>query len=331
MSRGAMNAAFGVVLAVVVLACSPANVGGPADAAHDAPDGLDSDIISTCGDIGSAYCSFLMSCSQSIYEFRYGATTNLAGTCLLGRTQACEGNLKAPQTGATQASVNACASDLNPTAWPCVDFLEGVDPPPDCKPLGPRREGAPCAVNAQCMTGYCRYPTGKNCGTCAALSSTSCAESGCPTGARCLANQCAFFAAMGQSCGDDQTCEDGLSCVNSQCIPSTKEAGAPCSLSGAGGIPDCDLTTGLACNVMTAKCVSAAFAGPGKACGIVEGIETTCSRGLCIAGVCVADILPGGACDLLGPAQCMSDTFCIVSADGGTSGTCQVRGTSACH
>jgi hypothetical protein len=37
----------------------------------------------------------------------------------------------------------------------------------------------------------------------------------------------------------------------------------------------------------------------------------------------------GGACEIGGTA-CFSDTRCVVTAEGGTSGTCQIDGTSTC-
>ena len=50
----------------------------------------------------------------------------------------------------------------------------------------------------------------------------------------------------------------------------------------------------------------------------------------CPRGACVAYALPGEPCDVVNGPSCIADTRCIVADDGGTGGTCQLNGFTAC-
>jgi hypothetical protein len=72
-----------------------------------------------------------------------------------------------------------------------------------------------------------------------------------------------------------------------------------------------------------------ALAGPGEACGTVADQPESCAQGSCVRGACVARPTYGEACNLEGQS-CISPAHCVVE-DGGTSGTCQVEGATACQ
>jgi hypothetical protein len=329
-----MREAFLGGLAVTCLACSPANVVGPSDSGHDAPDVTARDaaaIETVCRNYGHDYCFDLTTCSQAAYTSRFGSDTT---TCPMLVSQLCENILDAPSTSASLTSYGDCTKQI--ASWDCADLLDLQNPPPDCRPTGPRSTGASCAVPEQCQSGFCGYPPGSNCGKCVPVP-TSCEATQCPTGASCVAAQCVFPQERGQPCSPTLTCKPGLACVTPamatgmgpSCQEAPSEAGAPCSLTGD-ILPTCDFFAGLSCDGTTGKCVIVPFADIGQACGIVAGIGTVCSAGTCIRGLCVANVLVGGACELGEDPPCVSGTGCIVTIDGGTKGTCQVRGSSAC-
>jgi hypothetical protein len=101
---------------------------------------------------------------------------------------------------------------------------------------------------------------------------------------------------------------------------------AACDFAGAG----CDYFSGLTCNAQSSTCVTAQVVGPGNACGIVASQAVYCIDGLCLRGACAGNAPLGDPCDInLGP-QCVGAARCVVSGDGGTRGTCQLSGATAC-
>ena len=156
----------------------------------------------------------------------------------------------------------------------------------------------------------------------------SCAATQCPNGLTCTGSPpvCVAFVGTGAACSVTAPCGSALTCVAGVCQPAVTMPGAPCVYNGAG----CDFFSGLACNAQTATCATALLAGPGDACGIVANQNATCIMGTCPRGACVASVQPGGACDLTGPG-CLSPSHCVVSVDGGTTGTCELDGTTVCR
>jgi hypothetical protein len=101
---------------------------------------------------------------------------------------------------------------------------------------------------------------------------------------------------------------------------------SPCVINGGG----CSIDVGLACNAATGVCEAAHLATPGEACGIVADQSTPCALGSCIQGVCVARPTRYDPCEIGGPS-CTTPSVCIATADGGTAGTCQLRGSAVCN
>jgi hypothetical protein len=316
--------ALAALAATLALSCSPADV---ADTS-----GVSSAIADGCAEYAYAYCTKLASCSSTVLQQRWGSTTG----CESIEKTSCVNALTAPQTGATLAGREACMAAL--PQWDCTDFIDSQNPPPACHiATGPLANGASCAVSPQCQSSFCGLPTGSACGTCADVpqSGASCADSECPQGLNCLGTPptCLAPAETGDSCLSTAYCTDGLTCVGFTvsppvpgiCKPSVTTSGTVCSASES----NCDYYSGLACNAVSSLCETLKLYEPGQACGEVTEQESSCVGGVCTRGVCVAYVPPGGACELDGPT-CTPDTSCIVSADGGTSGTCQARGASAC-
>jgi hypothetical protein len=290
------------------------------------PGGASSDILQACKDYGYAYCTRLEACSPTATQERFGSTA----TCESLEVSSCVDALIAPSTGATAAGREACTSAL--PEWACSDFIYSQNPPPACAPpTGALPDGAACAVLAQCQSGYCGYPTGVACGTCAPAPQPgdSCAEIQCPSGLTCEASACVAYGQVGAACTSTAPCNEGLSCTAGTCEVGVTMVGATCSFTGAG----CDFFGGLVCDAETGKCVTAKLAGPGQACGLVAGQQISCVTGSCTRGVCIADVPVGGACEIgqSGAPSCISSSRCTVSVAGGTSGTCQQSGSSACQ
>jgi hypothetical protein len=320
------------VTLLALVACSPAVV--PADAGTAAPDTgpdavLDSGAVSiatACRDQSFARCSWLETCSTTELQRVYGSFP----ACKAIQSAICLNNLMAPSTAATPATSEACATALQDRHWPCTDFIDNANPPPECQVQpGPFADGAPCGVSSQCHSTYCGLPLGRACGTCMPPpdAGASCAELTCPQGLICLSPtmQCVTAAFSGQTCSASQPCASNLACLGGTCTP-TAQSG-PCDPQGAG----CDFTLGLACNAASNTCQPARLAGPGEGCGEVDDQPTVCATGTCVRGACVANFGLGGACETNG-TPCGSALRCIVSspADGGTTGTCQAQGSSSC-
>jgi hypothetical protein len=311
--------------ATIALSCSPADVAGTS--------GVSSAVLEACSDYSYAWCTKLSGCSSTFLQQRYGSATS----CEAIEKASCVNALTAPQTGASVATRQACMAAL--PEWDCTDFIDTQNPPPACHTAtGPLTPGEVCSVATQCQSGFCALPWGSACGTCAPVppAGASCAETECPVGLVCLGTPptCILQGGMGDSCLTVSYCIDGLACVGADsatstpgtCQPSPATLGATCTFGGAG----CDYTAGLACNAVSNTCVTLKLYQPGQACGEVMDQASACVGGTCPRGTCVASGVLGGACDIDGTA-CISGTVCIVSTDGGTSGTCQPRGSAACQ
>ncbi len=309
--------------ATLALACSPANVvsggGGSGGGGVSA-----TAIAGSCSDYAYAYCGHLQTCSPTALETRFGN----AKACEAIEEAQCTNAATAPSSSFTLGGKAACTQAL--ADWDCSDFLHSANAPPACQTApGPLAEGAVCSVAAQCQTGFCGVPAGSGCGTCLPVpqAGASCAVIQCPNGLLCTGTPliCTAYVGAGVACSSTVPCNTGLSCVGGTCQPAVTVAGAPCVFDGAG----CDFFSGLACNAQSATCQTARLEGPGDACGVVENQNASCIMGSCPRGACVADVPPGGACNLTGP-ECLSPSHCVVSADGGTSGTCELYGSVVC-
>jgi len=325
-------------LAACVVGCSPAVVDAPpgpdaaaADARPPSDGGGSTGTSSTCITYAYARCSYLQNCSPTAVLNRYGSTAQ----CQTIFQGLCENSLGAPSTGTTAGTLSNCETAL--PGWVCDDYLYNENIPPACQTaLGSLPAGSPCGLAQQCRSGYCALPLHGACGTCEAVPPTgaSCAALVCPPTLTCVAatQTCVAFAQEGASCSVSQPCSDGLTCVvaagatTGVCEEGVATANSACSFTGAG----CNFYQGLTCNVQTGQCATATLGVAGQACGIVGAQSASCIAGLCVRGACQAYALPGAACDTASGPTCTGDARCIIAADGGTAGTCQLNGASAC-
>jgi hypothetical protein len=87
---------------------------------------------------------------------------------------------------------------------------------------------------------------------------------------------------------------------------------------------------------MTNQCERVQLAKAGQSCGDVNHQSAYCAaQGDCIGagaapGVCRSSAAAGAPCDLVQGPHCINPARCIVSSDGGTSGTCQVPNAALC-
>jgi hypothetical protein len=317
-----------IAFAPLALSCSPANVGGLADGGDDGHEAGDApDVVSACNDYAEAFCHRLQQCSLTVFQTHYGP--NLA-TCVLLYSELCKNAFAASGSGATVATRAECTKAI--PGWACADIEDLENQPGPCVVTGSLPDGAKCGVKEQCRSGYCGIISGAACGKCAqpALQGASCATTQCALGFDCMEGSCFGYGGTGEICGEGQpSCGFGLSCNMAMsppfCAkPSGTKVGAPCSEAAA-----CDYAAGLVCNAETGSCEMTHGVHSGDACGLVEGVEIYCIGGECVHGVCVANLLPGQRCDLGGPAVCIGAS--CVTADGGTHGTCEVRGSEPCR
>jgi hypothetical protein len=325
--------ALGAAAAALVglgAACTPADLGEAADAGTFTPTDGGKTVAQACSDYAYAYCSHLQMCSPTAVELRY---IDIA-TCVSAYDALCTAGQSAPDTGATPASSEACVAAL--PNWPCADFLNTQNIPPDCQVAkGARANGAPCAVRQQCQTGYCGIVPGSACGTCAPVPQVgdSCTAQQCPPGLTCAGagQTCVGFAQVGASCGAIQPCAAGLTCVGATatasgiCQAGVQTQGSACVFQGAG----CDVFSALACNAQSGTCATAQLSAPGQACGQVDNQLAYCIAGTCVRGQCVGFAPVGGACDADGSASCLDTLRCVQSADA-SAGVCEVVGATAC-
>jgi hypothetical protein len=328
----------GLLAALVVggLGCSPASIAPPSpvdagldaavEAALDAPADAPVSFRSACNEYAYTRCTQIKSCSPTAILIEYGDV----GTCELYYRTSCEIAAAAPSTGSTLAHVTGCTGEI--ATWKCSDIIYAENIPPDCQtPLGSLANGSPCAVNAQCQTAWCGHAIGAACGTCAPAPAPGdvCVQSSqCGSGLTCVASTgtCAVHAQLGAQCSATQPCDDGLTCAGGVCSAGASPAGATCDPLGAG----CNLYAGLTCNAMSSTCQTIQIVPGGEACGEVGEQSQQCMAGTCSRGACVQGSALGAACDLTSPEPCLSFAVCVVTADGGTTGTCQIAGTTSC-
>ncbi len=304
-----------------VMGCSPATI-APADGGSGSSGNLDLAAISqACKDYAYARCTRLETCSGTQLLFQYGDVA----TCETLQYDTCETAEKAPGSSASVATRKDCTAAIS--SWSCSDFIFGANAPPACTiSPGELAEGAACAVAAQCKSAWCARPLGAACGACAPAPKAGAPcqlGSQCQSGYSCVNGRtCTPHAPLGAACGAAQPCNDGLTCVGGICASAVSTAGASCSTLGAG----CDVYAGLACNGATGVCETLTVASAGQACGTVQNQNQGCRAGACVHGICAGAALLGAACDLAAGPACIASTACVVSTDGGTSGTCKIPG-----
>lgn len=309
------------------VACSSSN-GGSNGGGDDGGASGDDDGGATSGEGGAtadaldrcaaSSCHQTARCSPAYFAYEYG---DEAG-CEAVTRPACEARLAAPRTGATAASLVACADAED--AYSCDGSPFRI--PDACKVKGSGKDGDACFDSNQCASGTCAYlnPTpsttcgacvtpagvGETCGTAAICQDDlSCASTGSGSNVACAKPQ-----GIGQTCDATHPCgADPLAyCVAGSCVKPGAE-GASCG--GASDAP-CDPYALLTCNAQQ-KCAKSTLVGEGKACG-KPGVYCT-SAFACVGDVCVARAVEGGSCnDQAKPCaiglRCLSGT-CVTYAE----------------
>jgi len=340
MDRKAWFFAFGLVVSAFGCSSSTVVEGSTGGATSSDP----------CVDLAKASCAERDTCTNGVANLvRYGDV----GTCEARSQLSCAHVLTAPNTGATNATVEACAASY--ATETCADWLSGAATMACLPQAGSVANGKACAFNSQCASTYCATGRDVACGVCAELPKVGddCSATGeCANrGLQCVSGtqKCAAPVAKDGACDSDNPCASGLSCVGSKqgqnptkgaCLLAGTMVGAACDPKRQTAAR-CENALGLVCDGTTNKCVAAAMAAAGEPCGNVSGVRTACKAGgQCVLpagmsgaqaeGTCVAPAADGAACDTNAGPPCLSPAKCVVSADGGTLGTCAVADPSKC-
>lgn len=275
-----------------------------------------------CTDLAAAVCTQLQNCAAPLVTTGYGDVA----TCQARAKLACMPALMAPNTSATPDKLDKCATAY---AAATCDALYTRDTPAACIPdPGKLADGAACGDDAQCTSTYCKKPSGQVCGVCGARAAAGGActvNEDCAFKLTCANQVCVAYAAVGASCDPGHPCAPPNVCKAGTCaVPAG--AGQACTPSASGG--DCDGTKGLFCNPQTRVCAQATYAGPGQACGIVNGGFVGCSAGgTCkfagIMGTCTAPAADGAACDANMSVGCSAPSECV-------NGVCKLPDPATC-
>lgn len=297
-----------------------------------------------CSDFAQANCAKRQSCTNLVQSVgaqvleMFGNTT----TCLEREKLACLGAVRAPRSGYAPANVERCVSAH--AQWSCSDFLDNI-PPEECAPIGNGENGAACAFDAQCKSGFCVGSRQKLCGVCGESppAGSSCSESFCGRNQICIGGQCQTRVAPGGACDNTTApCQAGLTCTGASGTTKTCQQALTNTTEACGGAnPGCFVAAGLWCSGTSRSCVNIGYVGSGSACGTAaDGTHTECEAGTCYTnsglaaatelGTCAANAGDGEACDtVLGPA-CIVPARCITQ-DGGSHGTCVVPDGATCE
>lgn len=241
-----------------------------------------------------------------------------------------------PDAVVSDAQRLICAVDL--LAAPCVEAMyEGV---PSCLRVGPRAEGAACALDGQCQSGWCDGATGVACGQCRArlLEGDICQSLGelkCPAGMGCVTGDsyvtCGVPGRLGQAChgveNQHRRCSMELQCVEtaqtgSWVCASLPQLGDPCPLFG-------ECSSGTSCeNFGSRTCIPTPIAEAGEPCGPMPmtDILTQCRAGRCDAPSWNA---PGTCAGRGDNVPCQNNDRCVY-LDECIHGTCQPRAYANC-
>jgi hypothetical protein len=300
-----------------------------------------------CTLLGEARCMALDQCSGGVQTTaRWGSSS----VCKARIAAQCLQNLAATGTGATPATVVACAAALGSQG--CSDVLAN-DTPEECVPVtGTLASFSPCFASGQCETSFCQLEPGAACGLCkpvpeAGSACATTADCGDRNALGCVGMVCQPFLEAGAPCAAQVgTCSAGYSCTKS--ADAGADAGGTCKLQGTTvnaacdtantDHPTCNSTYGLQC--VSSKCAAVAYVDAGAACGteVTSGIARCAASGTCVAdsgvpssksGTCLAAAPDNAPCDTaLGPS-CLPQARCVVEA--GTSGTCLTLDNGTCQ
>jgi hypothetical protein len=300
-----------------------------------------------CTLLGEARCMALDQCSGGVLTTaRWGSAT----VCKARIDAQCLQNLAATGTGATPATVLACAAALGTQS--CSDVLAN-DTPEECAPVsGSLASFSPCFASGQCQTSFCQLEPNAACGLCkpvpeagAPCSTTTDCGDGNTLG--CVGMVCQPYLEAGAPCASGVTvCSPGYACTRNADAGASVDAGANCRLEGTtvnaacdtanSEHPSCNTTYGLQC--VSSKCAAVAYVDAGQACGteLTDGVARCAASGTCVdggvptskSGVCLAAAADNAPCDTAVGPGCLPQARCVLEA--GTSGTCVSLGNASC-
>ena len=225
-------------------------------------------------------------------------------TCKQRRTLACVLELGAPCSGATPATISACADEL---ATSCEAYFT---PSTVCYPSGSLPTGEACLFGSQCEGGGCR--DGHCGGVCLGREGATCVMSGMPTG--CCAR--GMYCRLGPAPG----------CHHGDCVPKQTTIGATCGLTSCPHFVECNADVGLYCDrqVNFSLCAAVDVVPIGQPC-VANSVDQKCSGGSVCAGdppTCLAPAADDAVCN---PAPCLYPATCDASTN-----TCVLPATPAC-
>jgi hypothetical protein len=272
-----------------------------------------------CGDLATAICQKLDSCTAFLIQDVYGDTT----TCSTRVKASCVDQLAANGTGATPADEESCTKAVPGAA--CSDLLDNSYPA-DCQAkAGKLANGTTCGDSSQCQSTYCNLGQDGTCGACgpsrASAGGTCNRDDDCNYGIVCTSGVCTAPGSAGSTCDATHPCMGTLTCKNTVCA-TPDEAGNAC-VTGS-----CDSLAGLYCSVTgTRICTTIALAAAGQPCGVSTGSVIACSGGgLCNGGTCEAPAADGAACDDTAGPRCLAPAVC-----GATSKVCTIPNAATCQ
>jgi hypothetical protein len=350
--------AVGGLWSALVAGCGSSGSSGPS-------------IAQACADVAGQRCNERSECTlpdgTTGTGFSLPENYGDLSTCLTRETLNCTNGLMSPGTGNSPAKVELCAAEF--VSYTCQNYFDN-QPPTDCAVTGSEANGAGCAFNGQCGSGYCQGTKSSACGTCADAPAVGadCTNSSCTTGQRCLTatRQCAAVVSENGACDATHPCDKGLVCFGNDTATNTtgtcETAGTRVGQACGGTMPACDGTLGLYCGGPAGaktcmRVIYGAAGGPdggadasaaspdggtgaGIPCGVLaDGTHVGCVAGGCYTATGVASGTDLGACKPFapdnGPCDYVLGPDCMLPArcagtGVGTAGTCMVPQGSKC-
>lgn len=274
-------------------ASGPTTDGGP----NSETGAGDATLESACSAFADAQCERWDSCAPAALKTKYA---DLAA-CKIGEAKDCAFRTTANGTGWDIASRVACASAL---AKQSCDDLVDQRPVTECVKVGTLADGAGCADDAQCATGFCPTAFGSFCSTCQKLPKEGdlCIQDRCPGELYCRTldpatagskRYCRAPVAQGADCDTTKPCLNTFACFNKKCV-ARAELDQPCDQKGISA-PFCSAAHELECIVV----------GPVQKCRplVYSQAKESCANDneLCAAAGYCADMGSGLACEAAAP------------------------------
>ncbi len=296
------------LLAVATLLIGGCGTSSKAKAPDAQPEGLQA--AAYCETIAPFFCDFYLRCGRMNVTTKTACETNFLESCnskyegayieleQLGFLQLSQEGLAACESHLDSVS---CEQQIFELTGPCANIWSGNQNVGE--PCGLDSEFFSCNESSECVLSL------DFCGTCRELvglgDPCTPGEQTCGAVAFCEDGICKARIANGASCGEQDRCAAGSSCVEGVCIgPRFVASGDACDRANR-----CPYLT----ECIAGRCEPAALQG--ESCDA----QTTCATGYCSDGVCEAPQPNGSSCT--NADQCRS-----LLCDGGQ---CQVR-PSAC-